>query len=263
MKKDRGDMYQKLGVDSGKGNVREIFSRIIKNDFPGAWVNIVRDPDDPNFVLTGHNDGDGSKFLQRLLHYLETGGDYRVFKGVLDDGLIMNGADIGAAGFVYGIWLVTDFLNVALPPKIKEDVMRAIAERAEELMKIFADNDLSLKFFFLGGETADLPNQVRSGVFDVSIAARMRAENVITGKVQPGDIIFGLRSDGMAAWEKRPNSGLMSNGSTLGRSCLMSRQYNRKYPFLAKRTIDFSARPFYKQALPFLWPVESCNFFKG
>lgn len=49
--------YARLGVDAGKGSVRKTFGGIIDNDFPGAFVNIVRDPERPGEVFTGHMDG--------------------------------------------------------------------------------------------------------------------------------------------------------------------------------------------------------------
>ena len=239
------DMYQALGVDSGKANVRKIFSKSISNDYPNAFVNIVRDPCNPNYVMTLHNDGDGSKFLQRLLHYWEVGGGYSVFKGMVDDGLSMNTADIAAAGFVYGNWLVSDILNVAFPKKIKEDLMLAVAERMSELLQLYRRHGLDA-IYFLGGETADLPDQVRTGVFDVSVSARMIVDHVIAGNVKPGDVIYGIQSDGRADWEKTDNFGLMANGYTLARSCLMDKSYNKKYPQLARDKKTVSDQPFFR-----------------
>lgn len=65
--------YKELGIDPGKSSVREIFSKIIDNDFPNAFVNIKCDSEFPGMVFTKHPDGDGSKFVQRVLHYIETG----------------------------------------------------------------------------------------------------------------------------------------------------------------------------------------------
>lgn len=224
--------YQNLGVDPHKENVKNIFAKLINNDFPGAFVNIIRDPDKPGQVLTQHQDGDGSKFIQRLLHYYETK-DLSVFAGAADDALAMNSGDIAASGFVFGKWLVTDVLNLNLDSKIKEDVMKAIALRFIQLKQIYADYGFN-KLFFLGGETADLPDQVRSAVFDVGITAWAEEKDLILGNVRPGDRIYGFASDGRAAWESEENSGLMSNGLTLARNCLMSSCYNEKYPQLKR-----------------------------
>ncbi len=228
-------LYEKLGVDARKENVREIFDKVNDNEYPGAFVNIISDPYSKKRVLTMHQDGDGSKFVQRMLHYYESG-DEDVFLGMVDDGLSMNTGDIAASGFVFEPWLISNVLNQGLPKDLKDVLMRAVARRSVELKALYADHGFSIKS--LGGETADLPDQVKSGVFDIAITAWAQRKHLITGNVQGGDLIFGFPSDGQAAWEEKVNSGMMSNGLTLARSCLMHRLYNEKYPEL-KRTGDF------------------------
>ena len=48
--------------------------------------------------------------------------------------------------------------------------------------------------------------------------------------IKPGDKIIGVRSGGKIRYEKGENSGIMSNGHTLARSCLMKPEYVEKYP---------------------------------
>lgn len=232
-------MYEQLGVDPHKQNVRDIFERVVDNEYPGAFVNIITDPNCYDRVMTQHQDGDGSKFVQRMLHYMKTS-DPSVFNGMLDDALSMNTGDIAACGFVDGTYLITDVLNLNLPKQIKEIVMRAIGLRMSELKELYLEHGIIIKF--LGGETADLRDQVRSGVFDLTVTAWTDRENVIRGNVQDGDLIFGIPSDGQAVWELEPNSGLMSNGLTLGRSSLMSKDYNFIYPLLKRDDIYYKGR---------------------
>ncbi|MDD3711010.1 MAG: hypothetical protein PHP37_00160 [Patescibacteria group bacterium] len=234
MKKE--SVYRQLGVDPQKDNVKAIFKKIIDSEYPDAFVNIITDPYNPDKVITQHQDGDGSKFIQRLLHYRETG-DEAIFDGMVDDALSMNTGDIAASGFVFGHWLITDVLNVNLPSEIKELVMKRIALRFMELKALYSENGFQISF--LGGETADLRDQVKSAVFDMAITAWEEKENIISGNVQPGDIIFGLQSNGQAIWEESENSGLMSNGLTMARSVLMSSRYNREYPDLRRDNPSF------------------------
>ncbi|MEI7620670.1 MAG: hypothetical protein WCJ57_03840 [Candidatus Falkowbacteria bacterium] len=224
-------MYAGLGIDARKQKVREIFEKLNDNECPGAFVNIITDPYCDQRVLTQHQDGDGSKFIQRMIHYLETG-DEQVFCGMADDALSMNTGDIAASGFVFGPWIITDVLNLALPKELKEVVMMAVASRLLELKELYSEHGFKIKF--LGGETADLPDQVRSGVFDIAITAWADKADLIAGNIQDGDLIFGFPSDGRASWEQTRNSGIMSNGLTLARSCLMSKRYNEKYPNLKR-----------------------------
>jgi len=228
-------LYEKLGIDPSKQSVRDIFAKLIDNEYQGAFVNIITDPFCENRVLTQHQDGDGSKFIQRMIHYLETGNE-QVFAGMADDALSMNSGDIAASGFVFGPWIITDVLNLNLPSELKKVVMKAVAVRLLELREIYQAHDFNLKF--LGGETADLPDQVKSGVFDIAITAWADKSDLVAGNIDAGDIIFGFASDGQAAWEEKPNSGIMSNGLTLARSCLMHTEYNKLYPAL-KRDGDF------------------------
>ena len=228
-------MYERLGIDPSKQSVREIFAVLNDNEYQGAFVNIITDPFCSDRVLTQHQDGDGSKFVQRMIHYLETG-DEQVFAGMADDALSMNTGDIAASGFVFGPWIITDVLNLNIPKDLKKIVMKAVAVRLLELREIYKEHNFKIKF--LGGETADLPDQVRSGVFDIAVTAWADKSDLVAGNIEAGDVIYGFASDGQAAWEEKPNSGIMSNGLTLARSCLMHKEYNKLYPSL-KRDGEF------------------------
>jgi phosphoribosylformylglycinamidine cyclo-ligase len=240
-------IYEQLGVDPSKSSVREIFEKVVDNEYPGAFVNIVTDPYCPDRALTMHQDGDGSKFVQRFLHYFESG-DERIFAGMVDDALAMNTGDIAASGFVFGPWVITDILNVNLPPDLKKTVIRVVASRMLELMDLYHQHGFEISF--LGGETADLPDQVRSGVFDIGITAWADKKDLITGNVQNGDLIFGFSSDGRAVWEDQENSGIMSNGLTMARSELMSGDYNEKYPSLKREGSFYKGTFHYDDRLP-------------
>lgn len=214
--------YARLGVDAGKSAVRKVFGALVDNDFPGAFVNIVRHPERTGEVFTSHMDGDGSKMIQRVLNFREHG-DPCIFRGAADDALSMNTGDIAAAGFTRGLLSVTDILNVNGFKVPKQIVMQHIGERIAELRDLY--RRVGFNIFFLGGETADLPHQVQTIAFDVNVHATAYECDLILGRIKPGDRIWGLASDGKAAWEDTCNSGIMSNGLTLARTCLMSREY--------------------------------------
>ncbi len=223
--------YEKLGIDPMKQCVRDTFYDLIDNNFPGAWVNIVRDPDFPGYVFTQHNDGDGSKIIQRLLIYKEIG-DISVIGGAVDDALQMNLGDIAASGFVKGKIVVTDIIDINGFNVPKDIVMSEIKRRFAELKELHSQ--YGFKIFMTGGETADLPDQVQSMVFNVSTYSRAKEEEIISGMVKPDDVIYGFASDGQATWEKESNSGIQANGLTLARKVLMHKSYNEKYPELSR-----------------------------
>lgn len=230
--------YEDLGIDAHKNAVKQIFTRIIDNDHSSAFCNIVEDYLDPNYAMTQHMDGDGSKFIQRILHYKETG-DETVFQGAVDDAISMNTSDIAASGFVKG-YAITDVININGANVPKDLIMEQIAIRFEQLKTFF---DLrGIRMQFLGGETADLPDQVKSIVFDIAVSSRILKTRLITGNVQAGDTIFGMASDGQARWETESNSGIMSNGLTMARIKLMSKEYNDKYPELMRAEKPYEGR---------------------
>jgi len=111
----------------------------------------------------------------------------------------------------------------------KEEVLKMLAEEWSELFDTLKKYDINIKF--AGGETADLPDQIR--MLDVSgaIHTRYRLDSVITGEeIMFGDAIIGLASGGRARYEKEPAGAIMCNGLTLARHCLMKREFGVKYP---------------------------------
>lgn len=237
--------YRDLGIDPNKGIVRQIFSKMIDNEFPGAFVNIARSRVLPGLVETKHPDGDGSKFIQRILDFL-INGDEKVFRGAVDDALSMNAGDIAASGFVMGPWTITQVINInggildEFGYEFKAMVMEQIAIRLLELLTIYESKGFDIRF--LGGETADLPDQVKSVVYDMDIHAVAPEKDLIKGNVGIGDKIYGFASDGKASFENEENSGIMSNGLTQLRTDLMKAEYGVKYPFLCRDGGGFNGR---------------------
>jgi len=230
--------YQQLGVDAHKKGVKKAFSGVIRNECPHAFVNIVTDPENQEMAVTKHSDGSGSKSIQRLLHYRQTGNP-TIFQHDADDGLGMNFGDVAAAGFL-GPYFVTDALAINGDNAPKKIIMEQIAIGIAKLVELY--RKYGIPIYFLGGETADLLDQVNSYVFDADVFARTSWENVITGEVEPGDDIYGLSSGGQASWEELYNSGIMSNGQTLARYKLMMPGYSESYPFLCRKGRQFEGR---------------------
>jgi phosphoribosylformylglycinamidine cyclo-ligase len=82
-----------------------------------------------------------------------------------------------------------------------------------------------------GGETADLPDQLRTLDVSGAIYSRYKLDSVITGEdIKPGDTIIGLASGGKAKYEKKPSGALMCNGITLARHSLMKPELAVLYP---------------------------------
>lgn len=239
------DQYAQLGVDAGKKIVREIFDDGIETDFPGAFIKIFLSTLFPGFAGTQHGDGDGSKSILRILMYYITR-DPSWLYGMVDDGWSMNWSDIAAGGFVRdGEYMITDIVNLNAFNVPKDEILRAINTGIQlmlELYRQFGFGRITNSIRFLGGETADLPRQVQTSVFDMTVSGYIPAVGVVKGDVRPGDLIWGFSSGGRAAWEDRQNSGIMANGLTLGINTLIHPDYVEQYPNLLPAGVTFNGR---------------------
>jgi phosphoribosylformylglycinamidine cyclo-ligase len=67
-----------------------------------------------------------------------------------------------------------------------------------------------------------------------AIFCNVDLEKVVTGyDISTGDVIIGLRSGGELEYESKLNSGIMCNGFTLARNCLLSKKYLKNHPEIA------------------------------
>ena len=220
--------YAETGVDVKKKGI-EVFQETVSNLFPGAFCVVTSDPGMPEYGLVTHADSAGSKPVQAYLNWKESG-DLGWFKGLAQDVLAMNLNDIACVGAKPINFVDYIALNPSKVPKA--ELLGTLNQGFKECLKLLEQH--GVKVAFSGGETADLPDQLRT--FDISgvVNGRVKLSNVITGaEIMPGDIIIGLRSGGRAKFEKKENSGIMCNGLTLARLCLLSTEYQRKYPEIA------------------------------
>ena len=219
--------YGELGVDVYKRGI-EVFKEATSNLFPEAFCVVTQDPESPKKGIVLHTDGAGSKPVQSYLHWRETG-DPECFKGLAQDVIAMNIDDIlcvGAkpVGFV-------DYVAINSLKIDRETFLKALNSGFRECLENL--KRLGLELAFSGGETADLPDQLRTLDVSGTIFGTLNLEKAVTGEmIQPSDLIIGFSSDGKTRYEKNLNSGIMCNGITLARHCLMKREYCLKYPEL-------------------------------
>lgn len=232
-------IYEELGIDPHKSGIKEIFQALFpKGKYPNAFCNISADPQIDGNVRVKHPDGSGSKTVQRVLHYLETR-DASIFRDDVHDFVSMNTSDIAACGFVYSIELtdVIDINSLLLP---KTEILQEFALGFAEIKILYEEYGINLDI--LGGETADLPDQVTTIVSNADARSSMPEEFLISGNIMPGDTIYGFSSAGQATWENKVNSGIMANGLTMARKVLMHKNYSTKYPFLCHPEKPFQGR---------------------
>jgi phosphoribosylformylglycinamidine cyclo-ligase len=217
--------YEELGVDVKKKGI-ESFRSIVDNLYPNAFCVIQRDPQNPDIGLVLHTDSAGSKPIMAYIGYRETG-EAKWFQGLSQDSLAMNLNDLLCVGaepvsFVDYIAFNTLVIN-------RVEMLGALSTGFNECLNVLERE--STPVLFAGGETADLPDVLRTLDVCVTAFGRVELSKVITGdKIQPGDRIIGVRSGGKIRYENFDNSGIMSNGHTLARSALLNSEYVTKYP---------------------------------
>jgi len=240
--------YEKLGIQSDKSGVKKEFSGVNENIFPSAFVNIGNDPWQKGWVHTLHLDGGGSKDATQWLYFKETNDDSFLRFCVAD--AIAMGADVTATGFT-GPLVIGDVIDINGWNVDKSIVIKNVALGIAETVALFRDygmclgnNGYRIVVLCMGGETADLVDQLNSWSTNVAVYSRMPKADAIIGNVVPRDSIFGFSSGGQAAWETMLNSGKMSNGSTLSDAVLLHADYQAKYPFLRSEKNAFRGRFF-------------------
>jgi len=226
-----GSRYRELGVDVKKPGI-EKFKGTIENLYPGAFCVIQRDPTDASIGMVLHTDSAGSKPIQAYIMYKETG-DAKWFHGLAQDALAMNINDllcVGATPVSFVDYIAYNPLNID-----RVAMLAALADGFADCKETL-DHEGS-PVAFAGGETADLPDLLRTLDVCVTTYGRIKLSDVVSGEtVKPGDVIVGLQSGGPCRFERTYNSGIMSNGHTLARTCLLSPKYLEKYPEISHPT---------------------------
>jgi phosphoribosylformylglycinamidine cyclo-ligase len=222
------DRYHQRGVSAQKEDVHNAIKNIDKGLFPKAFCKIIPDfltgSDDHAVVM--HADGAGTKSSLAYMYWRETG-DLSVWKGIAQDALIMNLDDLLCVGVTDSILLSSTIgRNKSLIPG---EVIAAIIEGTEEL--IASLRKWGVTIYSTGGETADVGDLVRTIIVDSTVTARIAKNEIIdNANIQPGDVIVGLSSSGLATYETEYNGGMGSNGLTSARHDVFSKILAEKYP---------------------------------
>lgn len=221
------DKYLKRGVSSSKSEVHKAIQRLDKGIFPDAFCKVLPDivGGDAKYCNIMHADTAGTKTSLAYIYWKETG-DTSVWKGIVEDAIVMNIDDLACVGAVNDIVISSTIgRNKHLVPG---EVLKIIIEHTNAFLRKFEKYGINL--VLAGGETADVGDIVRS--IDVGITAfvRMKRADVIKMQPQAGDIIVGFSSAGKAEWEEEYNGGMGSNGLTSARHDVFFRDYAHKYP---------------------------------
>ncbi len=220
--------YQKRGVSSKKEDVHDAIKNIDKGLFPKSFCKIIPDyiTKSEDHVVVMHADGAGTKSSLAYIYWKETG-DNSVWKGVVQDSIIMNVDDLLCVGVTNEIMLSS--IIGRNKNRIPAEVVSSIINGTQEIIDELAS--LDIKIYNTGGETADVGDLVQTVIIDSCVFSRMPRKDVIdNANISDGDLIIGLASFGQSTYEKQYNSGIGSNGLTSARHDVFSKYLMNKYP---------------------------------
>ena len=221
-------LYSQRGVSAQKEEVHAAIQKLDQGLYAHAFCKMYPDLIGGNndFVNIMHADGAGTKSILAYLYWKETA-DISVWKGIAQDAVAMNLDDLLCVG-VYDNLLFSSTIDrnkSVIPGEVLEQVINGTQEFFDEL------RTYGVNISYLGGETADVGDVVRTIAVNGTMMARWPKTKLITNeKIKPGNVILGFASSGIAAYEKKYNSGIGSNGLTSARHDVLGKHYAKAYP---------------------------------
>ncbi|WP_126971399.1 AIR synthase related protein [Gynurincola endophyticus] len=221
-------LYAKRGVSAQKEEVHKATEKLDKGLFPNAFCKIYPDylTGDQDWVNLMHADGAGTKSILAYLYWKETG-DLSIWKGIAQDAIVMNLDDLLCVGIHDNLLFSStiDRNKSVIPGEILETVINGSQEIFDQL------KSYGVNIQYLGGETADVGDVVRTIAVNGTMTARWPKNKLITNDlIQDGDVIVGVASFGKAVYETEYNSGIGSNGLTSARHDMLSKYYAQHFP---------------------------------
>lgn len=220
--------YAKRGVSAQKEEVHAAIKHLDPGLYPYSFCKIY--PDflcaDKDWVSIMHADGAGTKSILAYLYWRETG-DLSVWKGVAQDAIVMNLDDLICVGVTSSLLFSSTIdRNKKLIPG---DVLAAIIEGTSSFLDQM--NEQGVHIHFMGGETADVGDVVRTVAINGTMTARWPKTKLVTNeRISAGNVIVGLAGFGQANYEDSYNSGIASNGLTSARHDLLNCSYRDLFP---------------------------------
>ncbi|MBK8520050.1 MAG: phosphoribosylformylglycinamidine cyclo-ligase [Chitinophagaceae bacterium] len=220
-------LYNKRGVSAQKEEVHAAVKNLDQGLYPHAFCKVYPDflGGDEAFVNIMHADGAGTKSILAYLYWKETG-DISVWKGIAQDAIVMNLDDLLCVGIYDNIVFnsTIDRNKNLIPGEVLEQVINGSQELFNRL-KSFGVN-----IHYLGGETADVGDVVRTVAVNGTMTSRWPKNKIISNeKIKAGDVIVGFASYGQSTYETVYNSGLGSNGLTSARHDVLSKFYAENF----------------------------------
>ena len=221
-------IYASRGVSAQKEEVHQAIKNLDQGLYPYAFCKMYPDliGGDAEFINIMHADGAGTKSILAYLYWKETG-DLSVWKGIARDAVAMNLDDLLCVGVTDQLLFSSTIDRNKLV--IGGDILEAIIQGTQEYFNLL--KEYGVHIHYLGGETADVGDVVRTIAVNGTMMARWPKQKLITNEqIAPGQVIIGLSSSGVCKYEKEYNSGLGSNGLTSARHDVLSKYYAEAFP---------------------------------
>jgi phosphoribosylformylglycinamidine cyclo-ligase len=221
-------LYNKRGVSAQKEEVHKAVEHLDQGLYPNAFCKLYPDylGGDADWVNVTHADGAGTKSILAYLYWKETG-NASVWKGIAQDAIVMNLDDLLCVGIYDNILFssTVDRNKTLIPGEVLEQIINGSADLFAQL------KEYGVNIHYLGGETADVGDVVRTIAVNGTMTARWPKNKVISNdKIKAGDVIVGLAGFGQANYETSYNSGLGSNGLTSARHDVLEKYYAHHFP---------------------------------
>jgi phosphoribosylformylglycinamidine cyclo-ligase len=231
-------LYNQRGVSAQKEEVHQAIQNLDAGLYPFAFCKVYDDflTGDASYVNIMHADGAGTKSILAYLYWKETG-DLSVWRGIAQDAIVMNLDDLLCIGVHDHIVFnsTIDRNKHLIPGDVLKEIIDGSASFFADMKKVGVNID------YLGGETADVGDVVRTIAVNGTMTCRWPKHQLITNeKFKPGNVIVGLSSAGQASYESAYNSGIGSNGLTSARHDLFSKWYAERFPESFDPNLDTS-----------------------
>ena len=229
-------LYAQRGVSAQKEEVHAAIQHLDQGLYPNAFCKLYADylGGQSDYINIMHADGAGTKSILAYIYWKETG-DASVWKGIAQDAIAMNLDDLLCVG-IYDQILFSSTID-RNKSVITGEVLSQVINGTQDFFNTLKNFGVNIEF--LGGETADVGDVVRTIAVNGTMTARWPKAKLITNDlIAPGQVIVGFSSFGKATYETAYNSGLGSNGLTSARHDVLSKLYATKYPETFESTLD-------------------------
>jgi phosphoribosylformylglycinamidine cyclo-ligase len=229
-------LYAQRGVSAQKEEVHAAIQHLDQGLYPNAFCKLYADylGGQSDYINIMHADGAGTKSILAYIYWKETG-DASVWKGIAQDAIAMNLDDLLCVGIYDQILFSSTIDRNKLV--ITGEVLSVLINATQDFFTTLKNFGVNIEF--LGGETADVGDVVRTIAVNGTMTARWPKSKLITNDlIAPGQVIVGFSSHGKASYETDYNSGLGSNGLTSARHDVLSKEYATKYPETFEPTLN-------------------------